>query len=428
MTTDGLQSVLPRVTIERLGQRGEGMAQAGAERLFIPYALPGEIVSVDRDGARATLVGILRPSADRIAPICPYFTTCGGCAVQALAEIPYGAWKRGLLVEALSRAKVAADVAPLVDAHGAGRRRATFHARVEADGRTRVGFMQARAHTIVPIETCPVLEPRLEQGLPVARALAIALALSGKPLDIVVAATPAGLDIDLRGHGPLGDNARKRLVALALAHDVARLSNHGTIVVERRKPGLGIGAALVEPPPGAFLQATVIGEAAIAARVLAGVASAKRVADLFAGIGTFALRIAERAEVTAIDTEGPALASLDRAARATPSLRRVAVETRDLFQRPLDADELSRFDAIVLDPPRAGAEAQMRAFAGSTLQRVVSVACDVQTFSRDAAILIAGGFTIGDVVPIDQFRYAAHLEMVATFTRQPAKKKRRLLG
>ena len=370
MIIDGNQNALARVTIERLGQRGEGVALSNGDRLFIPYALPGETVSVDRDGDRTTLVGILQPSPDRIAPICPYFTTCGGCAVQAWANTPYVAWKRGLLVDALARAKVTADVAPLVDAHGAGRRRATFHARVEADGRTRVGFMQARAHTIVPIETCPILEPGLDGCLLIARALADALALSGKPLDIVVAATPDGLDIDLRGHGALSDNARKRLIAVALAHGVARVSNHGTIVVERQKPQLAIGTVLVEPPPGTFLQATAAGEVAIATRVMAGVTGAKRVADLFAGLGTFALRIAAKAEVTAIDTEGPALAALDRAARASPSLRPVAIETRDLFQRPLNAEELARFDAIVLDPPRAGAEAQMRTIAGSSVQRV----------------------------------------------------------
>ena len=424
MTIDALL----RVTIERLGQRGEGVARTEDGRVFVPYALPGEIVSIDQEGERATLVGILTPSPDRIEPICPFFTTCGGCAVQALAEAPYTAWKRELLVDALARANVEAEVAPTVEAHGAGRRRATFHARVEPDGRTRVGFMEARSHNIVPITACPILDPGLDGSLLIARAVADALAIAGKPLDIVATATEAGLDLDLRGHGPLSENARKRLIAVALAHGVARLSNHGTIVVERQRPQLRIGTAMVDPPPGAFLQATAVGEAAISKRVLEGLAGAKRVADLFTGIGTFALRIAEKAEVTAVDTEGPALAALDRAARATPSLRPITIETRDLFSRPLNADELKRFDAVVLDPPRAGAEAQMRAIAASSVKRVVSVACDVQTFARDAAILIAGGFTVGTIEPIDQFRYSPHVEMVATFVRRPTKKVRRLLG
>ena len=419
---------LPRVTIERLGQRGEGVAETGSGRVYVPYALPGELVSIDREGERATLVGILAPSPERIEAICPYFTTCGGCAVQTLAGAPYAAWKRGLLVEALARAGVAAEVAPLVDAHGTGRRRATFHARVEPDGRTRVGFMQARSHAIVAIEACPILDPALDGALPAARAVADALALSNKPLDIVASATLSGLDLDLRGHGPLGEGERKRLVAVALAHGLARLSNHGTIVIERTKPQMRIGAAAVEPPPGAFLQATEAGERALSTRVVAALAGARRVADLFAGIGTFALPLAEGAEVAAFDNEGPAMAALDRAARATPALRPLSTETRDLVHRPLSAVDLAAFEAVVIDPPRAGAEAQMRAIAASGIQRVASVACDVQTFSRDAAILLAGGFSVERVEPIDQFRYAAHLEIFALFRRERAKKKRRLLG
>ena len=254
--------------------------------------------------------------------------------------------------------------------------------------------MQARAHSIVPIAQCPILDPRLDHALRAARGVAEALALSGKPLDIVATATESGIDLDLRGHGPLGDAERKRLIAVALSHGLARLSNHGTIVLESRKPILRIGKALVDPPPGAFLQATDAGEAELASRVTGALAGSKRVADLFAGLGTFALRLAEHAEVSAYDTEAPALAALDRSARASAELRPVATQTRDLFRRPLTVDELSAFDALVIDPPRAGAEAQMRAIATSTIQRVASVGCDVQTFARDAAILLSAGFTV----------------------------------
>ena len=419
---------LARVTIDRVGRRGEGIAETATGRIFVPYTLPEETITVDRDGERGTLVGLLTPSPDRIAPVCPYFTTCGGCAVQAWAHTPYAAWKRGLLVEALSRADVSAEVAPLLDAHGAGRRRATFHARIEPDGLTRVGFMQARAHAIVAIEACPILDPRLAGALPAARAVAKALATSGKPLDIVVMATDAGLDMDLRGHGPLSDDLQARLTVVAANHDLARLSNHGVIVIERRKPVLIIGVARVVPPPGAFQQATEAGEAALAARVIAGLAGAKHVADLFAGLGTFALRLAETAEVAAYDTEATALVALDNAARATPSLRAIRIETRDLINRPLTPDELNAFDALVVDPPRAGAEAQMRTIAASKIERVVSVGCDAQTFARDTAILLAGGFTVDRIEPIDQFRYSPHLEIAATFRRPPVKRKRRLLG
>ena len=419
---------LVRLAVDRLGARGEGIAVHEGRRIYVPHALPGDIVSADVAGERGHLVGLVVAGPDRIAPFCPHFGTCGGCAVQALAAPAYVAWKRGLLVAALARAGVAAEVAPLVDAHGAGRRRATFHARTEADGTVRVGYMRARSHEIVAIESCPILDPRLDHALAAARAIAAALADPRKPLDIVVTATEAGLDIDLRGHGVLAERQRARLVAVALAHDLARLANHGTIVVETRKPEIVIGVARVSPPPGAFLQATEAGERALAEHVVAALAGSKRVADLFAGLGTFALRLAAAAEVTAFDSEAPALAALDRAARTAPGLRRVAVEVRDLVRRPLAGSVLDGFDALVMDPPRAGAEAQARALAASGVGRVVTVACDVDSFARDAAILVAGGYEVGLIVPIDQFRHSSHLEIVAMFSRAPRRPVRRLLG
>ena len=383
---------LARLLVERLGSRGEGIAVHEGRRVYVPYALPGEVVTADVAGERGHLVGLVKQSPDRVAPFCPHFGTCGGCAVQALAAPAYAAWKRGLLVDALARAGVAAEVAPLGDAHGAGRRRATFHARTEADGKIQVGYMRARSHEIIAIDACPILDPRLDGALAAARAVAAALADPRKPLDIVVTATESGLDIDLRGHGALGERQRARLVAVALAHDLARLANHGTIVVETRKPELAMGLARVAPPPGAFLQATEAGERALAEHVVAALAGARRVADLFAGLGTFALRLAAAAEVVAFDSEMPALAALDRAARATPGLRAVAVEARDLMRRPLAREALERFDALVMDPPRAGAEAQARAIAASGVRRLVAIGCDVDSFARDAAILVAGGF------------------------------------
>ncbi len=421
------QESLARLRIDRLGQRGEGIGAAPNGTLHVPYALPGDVVTADVEDGRGTLVGLVEPSLDRIEPFCPYFTQCGGCAIQALAPLPYASWKRGLVVGALAQAGIAADIRPLHDAHGTGRRRATFHARTAPDGRTRVGFMRARAHEVVAIERCPILDPGLDGALAAARGVAAALSLA-KPLDIVVTTTEAGLDIDLRGHGPLSRNDGDRLTAVALSHGLARLSNHGTIVAERQRPSLRIGAARVEPPPGAFLQATAAGEAALASRVRASLAGHRRVADLFAGLGTFALHLGEQAEVAAYDADGEALAALDRAARATRHLRAITTARRDLFDRPLSPEEIDRFDAIVLDPPRAGAAAQMRAVARSRIGHVASVSCDAATFARDAAILVAAGFRLEAVEPIDQFRHSAHVEIFASFRRAPPPRKRRLLG
>lgn len=419
--------------IERLGQRGEGIAHTPAGPVYVPYALAGETVQAEVSGDRGRLIEILVPSPARIDAFCPHYGVCGGCAVQALAPQAYADWKRGLLIDALRHAGFHPPVDPrvdsLVDAHGAGRRRATFHARYAASGKPRVGFMQARAHEIIDLDACPVLAPSLQAAPAVAHAIAAALATARKPLDIAVTATLSGLDVDLRGHGTLSPHETQALIRLAAAHDLARLSNHGLRVIERRSPLLRMGRADVAPPPGAFLQATEAGEAALVDKVCAALDGARHAADLFAGLGTFSLRLAEKMRVQAVDSESAALEALAKAARATPGLQPVAVETRDLFQRPLSAAELVPFDAVVFDPPRAGAEAQARALAASSVPLIVAVSCNVQSFARDAVLLAGGSYQFESATPFDQFRYSPHLEIVGIF-RRPAKSRRarRLLG
>jgi 23S rRNA (uracil1939-C5)-methyltransferase len=420
--------MMSRLAIDKLGARGEGVAQGPDGSIFVPYALAGETIAAEVDGSRGTLVEILTPSPQRIAPFCRYFAHCGGCAVQTLAAEPYAQWKRDLVTGALRRAGLANEVLDLVDAHGAGRRRATFHAHF-AQGRPAVGFTQARAHRIVEIDSCPVLAASMDGALPAARAIAQALSAPGKPLDILVTATASGLDVDLKGHGPLGEAITQDLVRIALDHDLARLSNHGSIVISRRTPMLAMGKATVVPPPGVFLQATEAGEETLAAKVCAHVAGARRIADLFSGVGTFALRMAEFATVDAFDLEEAALQALAKSARAE-GLRQVAVSPRDLFRRPLGPLEVERYDTVVFDPPRAGAENQALALGASKVPLVVAVSCNAQTFARDAAILCAGGYEIERVEPVDQFRHTPHVEIVAGFRRgtQGPRKNRRLLG
>jgi 23S rRNA (uracil1939-C5)-methyltransferase len=416
------------LTIDRLGARGEGVAQSPDGAIFVPYALAGETIAADVDGSRGTLVEVWTPSPHRIAPFCPYFSRCGGCAVQTLAADSYVRWKRDLVTCALRRAGLTTVVSDLVDAHGAGRRRAAFHARY-VRGRASVGFTQARAHKIVEIDSCPLLAPSMERALPAARAIAEPLAASDKPLDILVTATASGLDVDLKGHGPLGEAETQALVRVALAHDLARVSNHGSIVISRRKPMLAMGKAMVAPPPGVFLQATETAEEMLAARVCAHVAGARRIADLFSGVGTFALRMAEFAAVDAFDLEDAALSALAKAARGK-GLHRVAVSPRDLFRRPLGPPEVEGYEAVIFNPPRAGAESQAIALSASPVPLVVAVSCNAQTFARDAAILCAGGYEITRVEPIDQFRHTPHVEIVAGFRRRTLgpRKNRRLLG
>jgi 23S rRNA (uracil1939-C5)-methyltransferase len=413
--------------IERLGNRGEGVARTERGLVFVPYALPGETVRVETEGERGRLVDIVAPSPDRVPAFCPHYTACGGCAVQTLAPGLYAQWKRGLVEAALRNAGLGLEVAPLVDAHGEGRRRATFHARIEG-GVARVGFMQARSHALVEIDACPLLAPGLAEAPKVAEALARALVTRAKPLDIVVTGTREGLDVDIRGAGALEEGESRALLELAESLDLARLANHGRLVALRRPPRFAVGKALVVPPPGAFLQATGAGEQAIAALVEDATADARRIADLFCGVGAFALRLAGRAKVLAADSDAPAIEALSRAWRLTDGLRPVETQVRDLFRRPLGPDELSAFDAVVFDPPRAGAKAQAEAIAKSTLRKAVAVSCNAQSFARDAEILLNGGFAARTVTPIDQFRGSPHVEIVAVFERttKPGAKRRLL--
>jgi 23S rRNA (uracil1939-C5)-methyltransferase len=411
--------VVERLVIDRLGHRGDGIAETPAGPLYVPYVLPGETVEAEPIPGHPDRRHVLRvavESPERIAPVCPHFGVCGGCALQHWETARYRAWKRGLVVSALAQAGIEAPVADLVDAHGAGRRRAVFHARRGTHDVLQVGFAAYRAHHVVPIDRCPVLAPELAGAIEAAWALAEALGRQRKPLDIQVTASEPGLDVDVRGSGPLPPNLMARLAGFAQTHRLARLTRHGELIVQRAQPTLSVGRARVALPPGAFLQATAAGEEALARLVVGHVSDAAAVADLFAGVGPFALRLAERARVLAVDSDAAAIAAL-RQACAVPGFKPVATEVRDLFRRPLLPAELARLDAVVFDPPRQGAEAQARALAQSKVPVVVAVSCNPATFARDARLLIDGGYRLLAVTPVDQFRYSAHVEIVARFAR-----------
>ena len=409
-----------RLTIDRIGHRGDGVVDAADGPLYVPFTLPGESVEVDAatgNPDRRHLLHIEQPSAERIAPICPHFGVCGGCAVQHWSAAPYRAWKRDLVVTALAQAGIAAPVDDLIDTHGEGRRRAVFHARIGTHDVLDVGFSAARAHRIIPIDRCPILAPGLDGAIEAAWAIAEALMPARKPLDIQVTATDVGLDIDVRGSGPLTAALTATLARVAAARRLARLTRHGDLVAQRVAPSLRMGAATMQLPPAAFLQATNEGEATLAKLVVAHCAGAKFVADLFSGVGPFALRLAERARLNAADDDEPAIAALKRAAAMTQGLKPIEAQVRDLFRRPLVAKEMERFDAVVFDPPRQGAEAQACELAASKVPVVVAVSCNPATFARDARYLIDGGYRLTSVTPVDQFRYSAHVEIVARFAR-----------
>ena len=409
-----------QLTIARLGHRGDGVADTPAGPIYVPYTLPGETVTVEPVAGhpdRRHLDRIDKPSHERISPVCKHFTQCGGCAMQHWSLAEYHLWKRGLVAEALAQAGIIAPVADIIDAHGQGRRRAVLHARRGTRDVLEVGFTAPRTHHIVAIDRCPILAPGLDGAIPAAWAIAEILKPANKPLDIQITATDSGMDVDVRGSGPLNANRTTALAGVAEKHRFARITRHGELVAQAAQPLLKIGRARVPLPPGAFLQATAEGEATLARLVVAHIGTAKRLADLFCGIGTFALRLAEQARVTAADSEASAVKALERAAANTSGLKPVEAQTRDLFRRPFMAAELKGFDAVVFDPPRQGAEAQAHELVKSAVPVVVAVSCDATTFARDARILIDGGYKLAGATPVDQFRYSFHVEIVAKFER-----------
>lgn len=418
-----MRGVVEKLTIDHVGHRGDGVCLAEREAIYVPYTLGGETVEVDHVPGnhpdRRKLIAVDVASPERIAPFCPHFGVCGGCAIQHWREEAYRAWKRNIVVETLAQAGLACEVAPLVDAHGAGRRRITLHGRFGTHEILKVGFAAASSHDVIPIHRCPILDPGLEGALDAAWAIAEPLTSKmavTKPLDIQVTATENGLDIDVRGSGPLPATLIGALSTVAEQHRLARLTRHGELVLQRLPPTVKMGRAEVTLPPGSFLQATVAGEETLATLVAERVGKAKEIADLFCGVGPFALRLAEKARVAACDSDAGAIAALQKAAR-TPGLKPIKAEARDLFRRPLVPPELRDFDAVVFDPPRQGAQAQALKLASSKVPVIVAVSCNPATFARDARLLIDVGYKLDTVVPVDQFKHTPHVELVARFTR-----------
>ncbi len=423
MTADVSSSTdLTESVVDRLGARGDGVAEGPDGPLYVPYTLAGERVRGRLDGDRLRDVEVLTPSPDRATPVCPHFGVCGGCTVQHVERRAYLAWKRGLVRAALARAGVDADVRPVVEAAGSGRRRAVFHGvRAKAVGFT-FGFAQRGSHHVVDLAECPVLHPRLAAARPALRRVAEALLRRPGRADLHATWTDAGLDVDVRGGGARQDaRLAGDLAAIAEDQDWARITRGGEALLQRRPPEVRFGDVAVTPPPGAFLQATSDGEAALAREVAAASEGAAKAVDLFAGLGTFTLRLAMRMEVRAFEGDQAAAGALARAVKRAPAagaaLKPVLVQRRDLARTPVSARELGRPDVVVIDPPRGGAGPQAREIAASAAGRVVSVSCNPATFARDAKILIDGGFALESVQPVDQFLWSAHVEVVGVFTR-----------
>ncbi|QYK41677.1 MAG: class I SAM-dependent RNA methyltransferase [Paracoccaceae bacterium] len=401
-------------TILRLGHLGDGIAEGPDGPLFAAGALPGEVVAGTVTGDRLTDLRIVTPVTGRVRPPCAHARTCGGCSMQHAGDDLVARWKEGIVAGALAGQGLTAPVLPILTSPPASRRRATLSARRTKSG-ALAGFHMKGSDTIIPVPGCRVLHPGVMAALPAVEDLARIGGSRTGEMSVTVTIGPAGPDIAVTGGKPADAALRLGLARLAEAQAVARLTWDGETVALRAPPFQAMGRARVVPPPGAFLQATAEGESALVAAVRRIVGDAARVADLFAGCGTFALPLAEGAEVHAVEGDAAMVAALDRAWRQTPGLRRVTTEARDLFRRPLEPGELAGFDAVVIDPPRAGAEAQTDRIARARVPVVAMISCNAATFARDARRLVQAGYVPEWVQPVDQFRWSPHVELAAAF-------------
>ncbi|HTC84080.1 MAG TPA: hypothetical protein VK683_06975 [Rhizomicrobium sp.] len=347
--------------------------------------------------------------------ICPHFGACGGCSLQDLTPDAYRAKKRDAVVAALKRAGVEAMVEEPVIVPPRSRRRAVFKIKSLPKG-LHVGFHAAKSHTVIDMHHCDVLTPGLFALVDVLRQQLEPLFGVGETAELHVTETDTGFDCAFRWRAQLAPTLRAALSVALSGLGIARLTMGREIVFETAQPSVTLGGVKISLPPNPFLQSTAEGEAALQARVLEAVGKAKTVADLFAGCGTFALPLARKAKVHAVEQDSAALAALAAAARA-PGLKPLTTEIRDLFKLPLAPVELIAYDAVVLDPPRAGAEAQAKALAKSRVPAIAYISCDAASFARDAALLTGGGYRMGPVTPIDQFLWSSHIELAGSFRR-----------
>jgi len=405
--------------IDKVGFQGDGLTAGG---LVVPQTLPGERVLVRQGKEKLELVEVLEANPDRVAPPCPHFAACGGCALQHWDIPAYSEWKRSSVDILLRRTGLETEVAPILTTPPQSRRRVGLHAR-RTGRQVELGFKARKSWNLVAIRECPVSDPAITTALPQLRALAAYLFEHPKSAPILhVTASLTGLDIDITGvertkSGGLSADARMNIAMCAAEADFARVTMGEDMLYMARPPKVRFGKAMVGLPIGPFLQASAPSESDMVRLVVEGIGEAKKVADLFCGAGAFTFPLAETAVVYAADGSAPAIASLKTAIGTAPGLKTITAETRDLFRRPMLAEEMKGFDAIVFDPPRAGAEAQSAEIARSKVARAVAVSCNPSTFVRDANILVKAGFSLDRVTPIDQFLWSGHVELVGVFSR-----------
>lgn len=415
---------MQELMINAIGAQGDGLARfADGKPAFVPLTLPGETVRAQMDGARGEVAEILTASAERVTPPCKHFGHCGGCALQHWAAAPYLGWKAEQIRVQLSMEGLETEILPTFAAPAASRRRVALHARRGAKGQgALLGFKERRSWNLVSISECPVTDPRLVAAFPALARLAEPFLEHPKSAPTLhVTLTGTGLDIDVTGverkSGGLSADARMRAAMAASDGDFARVTLAGETVYGARQPLVKLGPAVVALPPGSFLQAVPAAERAMVEFAVAESQGASRIADLYCGVGTFTFRLAEVGAVHAAEMSPQAVAALKSAIGAAPGLKPINAEARDLVKRPVLSTELAKTDVVVIDPPRAGAAEQTVEIAKSKVAKVVSVSCNPATFAKDARALVDAGFRLDKVLPVDQFVWSPHIELVGVFSR-----------
>jgi len=408
---------MAELKIDFLGHQGDGVAHEQGKAIYVPFTLEGESVLADGDGTHRNIVEIMEKSVSRVEPVCRHFGACGGCQLQHANAATYLAWKTALVTAPLSRVGIVHEPEPILTFEDASRRKCVFNAQRNADGLV-LGFMEKSNTHVVAIDRCPVLVPEINNGIEAIHDLAVSIPFAKTAVRISVMSTLNGLDISIENARDPSDAERQVLVRKAIAHKFSRLAINNDILIKNAEPHISIAQTIVAPPPGAFVQAIKGAEDAMSDMVSAHLKGCKHVADLFCGIGTFALKLAENSSVHAIEESGSALAALDEAWRKTGgTLKQIKTEKRNLERRPVTFGELKKTDGLVFDPPRAGAELQARQIAKSRVKKVAAVSCNPTTLATDLEILVGGGFKIKRIVPVDQFKYTPHVEVVVLLER-----------
>ncbi|MGQ2991281.1 MAG: class I SAM-dependent RNA methyltransferase [Brevundimonas sp.] len=410
------------IQIDRVGGQGDGVGRGASGPVFAPLTLPGETVRGEVLDSRMDRPEIVVASPDRIAPVSPQYGDCGGCSLQHWASGPYLDWKREQVWLALGREGIETEIEPTVATPPGTRRRLALHARRGEDGRVILGFKARKSWRLVEVSACPVADPRLVAAFPaLARVAEPFLEHPKSAPTLHVTLTLTGLDVDVTGverkSGGLSGDQRMQAIRAARQADLARLSLAGEVLMMERQPLVQFGPATVAVPAGGFLQAVPEAEKAMVDRVLAAVKGARKIADLFCGAGTFTFPLATMAPVIAADATEPGIAALKAAVKSARGMKTIEAQARDLFRRPMTPFDLKGCDAIVFDPPRAGALEQTQQITTTKATTVVGVSCNPQTFARDARVLIDAGFRLETVTPVDQFLWSSHIELVGVFRR-----------